>query len=461
MTTTLNLIGKQTVGAGGASSVTFSNIPQTFSDLKLVISTRSSRGSGVDYDTIKINGTVYTVAARGLQGNGSSASSFTDTIFYSNTDGSTNTSSTFSSNEFYIPNYTGSQNKSISLDSVTENNGTTAYALMNAGLVTTSSPVTSILIDLTASGAGASFAEYSTFYLYGISNSSTQNTSVPYASGGDVITTDGTYWYHAFKYSGTFTPLKNLSADVLVVAGGGGGGYGYYGGGGGAGGLAYQASRSVLANTSLTCTIGASGAGSTNTSNKGSNGSNTVFDTITAIGGGGGGSRSNVNGVAGGSGGGGAQAGAGSTGGSASQGNSGGATGYGNRGGNVASGGSLVVSTGGGGAGAAGEDKSSLGSSAGNGGNGLNTWSASLAIVGLGVYNSGDSTYYIAGGGAGSTANPPTLAGLGGLGGGGNGVVSGDGGNAVANTGSGGAGGGGISNGGAGGSGLILVRYAV
>ena len=44
-TTTLSLIGKQTVGADGASSVTFSNIPQTYTDLVVKFSTRATAGN--------------------------------------------------------------------------------------------------------------------------------------------------------------------------------------------------------------------------------------------------------------------------------------------------------------------------------------------------------------------------------------------------------------------------------
>ena len=51
------------------------------------------------------------------------------------------------------------------------------------------------------------------------------------ATGG-TITTDGTYWFHTFTSSGTFTPTQSLTADMVVVAGGGGGG----GGGRGASG---------------------------------------------------------------------------------------------------------------------------------------------------------------------------------------------------------------------------------
>jgi hypothetical protein len=59
--------------------------------------------------------------------------------------------------------------------------------------------------------------------------------------------TDGTYWYHTFVSSGTFTPQKAISCDYLVVAGGGGGGQDDNGAGGGAGGLR--------------CTVGATGGG--------------------------------------------------------------------------------------------------------------------------------------------------------------------------------------------------------
>jgi hypothetical protein len=458
MTTTMQLIAKQTVGADGAASVTFSSIPDAskgYTDLKLVTSVRSTASGNYTGTRISFNGTSYTAnfSAKGLYGNGASAASenWTSSDFLWAT-GSSATASTFASDEIYIPNYTSSNNKSMSVDMVTENNATTALAYMLAGLWSNSGAITSI----TLTPSSGSFAEFSTFYLYGISNSTTtQNTSVPYASGGDVITTDGSYWYHAFKYSGSFTPLKNLTADVLVVAGAGGGGFGYNGAGGGAGGLAYQAARSVVANTSLTCTIGAGGAGSTNTNNKGNNGSNSVFDTITANGGGGAGSRSSVDGAAGGSGGGGSQAGAGATGGVATQSTSGGATGYGFRGGNTNATANLA-GTGGGGAGAQGEDKLLNGTRCGDGGAGLNTWSSWATAT-----STGASGYYAGGGGGSSDA---LAGGNGGAGGGANGVGPGvvNGLNGTANTGGGGSGCSSNSgSGGTGGSGIIIVRYAV
>jgi hypothetical protein len=96
-----------------------------------------------------------------------------------------------------------------------------------AGLWNNTAAITSLTIAVT----GASQTIGSTFYLYGISNV----TSGSKATGG-VVSSDGTYWYHTFPFSGTFTPTQSLTADYLVIAGGGGGGV-HHGGGGGAGGL--------------------------------------------------------------------------------------------------------------------------------------------------------------------------------------------------------------------------------
>ena len=446
----MTLIGKQTVGSGGSTSVTFSSIPQTYTDLKLVASTRST-ATGSNYAPIRIsfNGTAYTssFSAKGLYGNGTNALSenWTQSDFYWAV-GASATASTFSNDELYIPNYTSSNNKSMSVDMATENNATNALAYMLAGLWSNSAAITSITLT-TASG---SFDQYSSFYLYGISNSQNQATAVPYASGGDVITTDGVYWYHQFLYSGTFTPKKDLVCDYLVVAGGGAGGGqpANFNGGGGGGAGGYRTSiggspLSLIANYGYTATVGAGGAGVS--ASVGSNGVNSIFATITSTGGGGGDTEgAGTSPGTGGSGGGASGTGASGTATGAagntpsttpSQGNNGG-NGYGEWAG------------GGGGSSVAGSNASS--GVAGNGGNGtLNSIS-------------GTATYY-AGGGGGGRYSTGTY-GTGGIGGGAT-AASGNGVNATPNTGGGGSGssgtGGGTFTGGNGGSGIVVVRYAV
>ena len=439
-----------------AASVTFSNIPQTgYTDLKVVVSARAS-SAGINNATyITLNGLTTNFTGLYLQGNGASASSSSLARYVGQIPDSSATASTFSNTEIYFPNYTSSTNKSFSIDSVQENNTSTAgqtFCQFIAGLWSNSSAITSIMVEPTST----TFVSGSTFSLYGLAAVGTTPAIAPKASGGN-ITTDGTYWYHTFLASGTFTPQVGVTADVLVVAGGGGGS-GDRAGGGGAGGLCVQSSRTITAN-SYSVTVGGGGAGTAgSTAAPGASGANTIFDTITALGGGGGRDANSASpGVSGGSGGGGAGQ-SGTAGGAATQGNSGGATGFGNAGGagvfnnnapffNLGSGG-------GGGAGAAG----SAGTNSVGGAGGAGYTSALLAAMAAAT-STGVSNYYAGGGGGGAT-NVYNAAG--GSGGGGNaGASSGASGSAgVVNTGSGGGGGaGGLGNGGAGGSGIVIIRY--
>lgn len=435
-----------TVGAAGASSVTFNNIPQTgYTDLVIKMSARGS--SNVDVINATFNGSTSSFSNRYVQGDGSAAASGSSTRFVGQVTGSSTTANTFANSEIYIPNYTSSANKSVSVDTVTEQNGTTAYTNLSATLWSVTSAITSITLT---PGSG-NFVQYSTFSLYGLAAVGTTPTIAPYAAGGDIIQTDGTYWYHAFLSSGTFTPAKGLSCNVLVVAGGGGGsgGNGYGGGaGGGAGGLLAFTSQSLSA-TGYTVTVGAGGAGTTG-DGAGTTGNDSQFGALTLVKGGGGGGGKDLAGLTGGSGGGGGTGR--KSGGSAT-------SGQGYAGGSS----SFVAGGGGGGAGAIGSNGTFNGSSGsgGNGGAGLNTYSSWLTATGLGVSG------YIAGGGAGGSYD--ASSGTGGSGGGGNGGDGSSGtagSNGSANTG-GGAGGGGTTAGnatfagGSGGSGIVIVRYAI
>jgi len=462
------LIEKITVGAAGASSVTFSGIPQTgYTDLVVRVSARTSRAAVEDGMGMYFNADTTNYDWRTLVGNGSSASSTNKTsagfgtTWIARIDGNNSTASTFASVDVYIPNYTSSSQKSYSVDSVTENNATEAYAHLSAILFSSTAAVSSI----TLLGANASFVANSTFYLYGVAKLNTTPAILPYATGGDTIMTDGDYWYHAFRSSGTFAPITNLSCDVLVVAGGGAGGgstQNFPGGGGGAGGVLAHSNQSLVA-TNYTVTIGAGGAAS-NTSDvdSGSGGNNSQFGSLTA-------SLFGVKGgTANGPGGVGACGSSGGTAGNYSTGWWAPVAGQGFRGGyNTAS---SVGTGGGGGAGSMGADVTGI--SGGTGGNAVNAYtnwgslSAALTATGTGVSN------FIAGGGGGggAPAYGSVTQALGGGGGGGNGGTTGSTGvtSGTANTGAGGGGAGGTNTtappygvSGAGGSGLVIVRYPV
>jgi hypothetical protein len=442
------LIDKITVGAAGASSVTFSNIPQTgYTDLIVKINARVDRADNIG-STISMvfNAVTNSYTNKVISADGESATS-TQT---SGTDfrnfvvpAATATSNTFSNQEIYITNYSSTtENKAVSMNSVMENNATTSYMTLTGGLWSYNSAITSIVFS--EPNGPSNFVQHSTFYLYGVAKLGTTPTIFPKATGGDTIMTDGTYWYHAFKSSGTFTPASALSCDVLVVAGGGGGGQD--GGGGGAGGVFYATAQSIAA-TAQTVTIGGGGAGGS--LNKGTNGSNSQFGSLTVgVGGGGGGSAANVNPGNGGSGGGG-QRNASNAGGTSTQTGTGG-TGYGFAGGSGLNTAPNYGAGAGGGAGAVGANGTST--AGGNGGIGLNTWSTWLSATGTGVSG------YIAGGGGGAAYGGGTF-GSGGSGGGAA-ALSASPAAAIANTG-GGGGGSSSTAGGNAGSGIILVRYAV
>lgn len=425
-----------------AASVTFSNIPQSgYTDLKIVASVRSSRPSATwDNLQIRLNGSTTSYSARYLLGNGSSASSGTLTTLYGGDIPAVNaTSQTFSNAEYYFPNYLSNAYKSVSLDSVAENNATATNQFLTAGLWSNTAAINSIEMF---SGNAENFVQYSTFSLYGLAAVGTTPTIAPKASGGNRIDYDGTYWIHTFNTSGAFVPQVGLTCDYLVVAGGGGG----FQGGGGAGGLrstvtatggggSLESALSLTAGTNYTVTIGAGGAAQ-------SSGNNSVFSTITATAGGRGGKFDNsVAPDTGGSGGGG--------GGSDSTGYSGaaGTANQGRAGGNGFAQSGTGPAGGGGGASTVGSNGTT--NVAGNGGAGVAT-----SITGTSV------TY--AGGGGGGVYGSGTTGGTGGSGGGGNGGSGASPGtNAVAgttNTGSGG-GGAGFGTSGAGGSGVVIIRY--
>jgi len=161
------LIQTITVDSGGAASVTFSSIPQTgYTDLKIVVSARSNRAAITDNISYTFNGTAASAFSdRALNGTGSAATSFTDANLLTDyLTGNTATASTFSNTEVIIPNYTSGNYKSVSIDTVTENNATAANAALYAGLYSNVSAISSIKLQPYV----GSFMQYSTFSLYGI-----------------------------------------------------------------------------------------------------------------------------------------------------------------------------------------------------------------------------------------------------------------------------------------------------
>jgi len=438
-------IASQTLSSA-ASSVTFTGIPQNFTDLVIVISPTLTVTEDLHMRFNGDTGSDYSFTA--LSGSGSaafSARASTQTLLrYSYITDAPTAGGTQSI--ININNYSNTTtNKTILIRTGAAADGVEAIV----GLWRDTSAINQITLFLSGSGQ---YNTGSTFNLYGIASGSAK------AIGG-TVTTDGTYFYHTFTSSGYFTPSTALTADYLVVAGGGGGGVNSAGGGG-AGGLrstvtatggggSLETALSLTAQA-YTVIVGAGGAGGVGpgafASAPGVSGSNSVFSTITSIGGGNGGDSTANNANTGGSGGGNGTGISPAKAGTANQGFAGG----------------LGASTGPGGAGGAGVAVSISGSS------------VTYAGGGGGSGDSRGSSGGFGGGGGGAGAVGQTApnsgtagAGAGGSGGGGAGsaATSTNGTSGTANTGGGGGGAAASTtaqgNGGNGGSGIVIVRYAV
>jgi hypothetical protein len=171
MAFTHSFLASSTVGSGGASTITFNNIPQNYTDLILKFSIRTGR-TGATEDALRIvfngvGGTAYTTRILYGSGTGIASTVYSSQAYSVNfsVNDNSSTSSVFGNGELYLPNYTVSSNKSFFLDAVMENNGTAATHGLNTGLLLNTTAVSQI--TLTAN-SGSNFLQYSTAYLYGI-----------------------------------------------------------------------------------------------------------------------------------------------------------------------------------------------------------------------------------------------------------------------------------------------------
>jgi hypothetical protein len=173
---TLFQLATTTVGSGGVSSVTFSSIPQVYTDLVVKASIRTNVSGTVDYAPMAFNGgpTGTSYSDRRVYGDYTAAyslnSSGANSLVNAPVNGGNSTANTFSNTEWYIPNYTSSAYKSISVDSVGEGNSASAnynYTQLIAGLWANTSAITSINLS---TYFGSAFVQYSTFTLYGVRN---------------------------------------------------------------------------------------------------------------------------------------------------------------------------------------------------------------------------------------------------------------------------------------------------
>jgi hypothetical protein len=157
--------------SGSAATITFNNIPQTYTDLKIVVSGRGGQAAVYQQTYWRINGdTGSNYSATSIQGTGSgSGASYRESSqtrgSFGLLNGSTATASSFGSLEFCIYSYANSMYKQVIAEYITETNGAVAYQGIESGLWRVNAPVTSFQINT----FGAAIAANTTVTLYGIS----------------------------------------------------------------------------------------------------------------------------------------------------------------------------------------------------------------------------------------------------------------------------------------------------
>lgn len=432
---------KTTTVSTSVTSVTLSSIPQDYTDLVLVITSKNANSTNQPYiqfnsDTGLSTTNYSTISGRYDSGGTSASGKHSNNIGWYPVPGpGVGTTGKFQTWKVHIQNYSSS---TLLKTGLSQFGNSVSYTTINSHLWRgTPAPITSITI--TAESGAGDIAIGSTFTVYGIKS---ENIAVAAKATGGYITSDSTYVYHTFIDTNSFTPTTTLSADILKIGGGGGCGANW-GSGGGAGGVLLNSSVSLVGSTAYTVTVGGGGAGSSTGS--GSNGADSnvtggALSLTPAYGGGYGAGNGSANGGNGGSGGGASYSGTGGT----------AVSGQGNKGGDASPSPSTAC---GGGAGTAAVQNTSTFSGGVNPGIGTTAYSAWSLATGIGEYT--QNNWYIAGGGAdgqgGSTRN--------GWGGGGRNLtnVTGGGNGKASTGGGGGANGGGYAS--AGGSGAVIIRY--
>jgi hypothetical protein len=162
---TMTLIESKTLGST-QSAISFTSIPQTYTDLFVLASVRSNRGGDIlDVLTLGFNGVTSNRTSKELNGDNGGSSTFNNTngrIGLINADGST--ANTFSNFSIYVPNYTSALNKTANVEGVLEQNANRGIENLEAYLWADTAAITTLTLDLEL----ADFVSGSMVSLYGI-----------------------------------------------------------------------------------------------------------------------------------------------------------------------------------------------------------------------------------------------------------------------------------------------------
>jgi len=164
-------ISTVTVGSGGASSITFSSIPSTYTHLQIRAISRSAQAASTDSMYMRFNGISTTSYSwHYLKGDGSSATASayaSDNVMYAGTTPAASaTSGLFGVTIIDILDYANTnKNKTVRVLDGYDANGSGVVELRSNAWYSTSALTDILIANYTGS---ANFAQYSQFALYGV-----------------------------------------------------------------------------------------------------------------------------------------------------------------------------------------------------------------------------------------------------------------------------------------------------
>ena len=166
---TFNSIATQTIGIGGATSVTFSSIPSTFTHLQIRALVKSSVTGNVESLYVQENGdsTGTNYYCHSIYGNGATATSSTiastSLAAYGVAPANTSTANMFGSAIIDILDYANTNKTKVFRSLAGHDANGNGIISLNSMLWNSTSAINSIIIT-----GNAGFLQYSSFALYGV-----------------------------------------------------------------------------------------------------------------------------------------------------------------------------------------------------------------------------------------------------------------------------------------------------
>lgn len=176
MAVTFEFINKGTVTAsGGSADITISNIPSTYDDLVLFVSTRNTGAFSATSRALAIefNGSSSSFSYRRFYGTGgvTGVDNGTTNAFIGIAPGTSATADMFSLSKIYIPDYTSSRKKVFQTDGSVGSNSSSDYEIdLLGGMWDSTSAINSIKI-FAVNATTLNLAQYSSATLYGVKKS--------------------------------------------------------------------------------------------------------------------------------------------------------------------------------------------------------------------------------------------------------------------------------------------------